>query len=260
MIGTQKSGRHRPAPQHKSGSALKVIVTALALLTLVGGAWGATQLRGGGSTEGTTHHSGHTASATPTAEASNSPAPVADVAVAPTTAAAPGTPAALIACQREVAAGERVGKAATSSAGHWTWHTAAQTRFDRGEITEAQAKAIWAASKAKGPADLKEFAAATSGYNATKGACAKMGTLSTEFSSAGYECAQRATALPAVITSGTTVNGSWAKHQTMMAAKAHTDKGSYNATWRHMVHGAPTELKQFNSALATLNKLPACTV
>jgi hypothetical protein len=170
---------------------------------------------------------------------------------------------ALSACADSIAARERLARAAAASARDWRTHVEAQLKLDRGTWTIAQAKAAWAASKARGPADVRQFAAAAAALRASDStrACRSVvaDTASTGLASNGTQCAARDRALAAVSTTGEVVNAQWAAHIRMMADKPHTDSGAYHARWTTMVDESQAPLKRYAAAAAALARAPACS-
>jgi hypothetical protein len=168
---------------------------------------------------------------------------------------------ALTACAATVAAREQLAHAAAASARDWGTHTGAQRKLDSGQWTVAQARAAWASSKARGPADLEQFDAARAAVAAAdSGACraAVADTASTSLAGKGKDCAARDTALAAVGSAGSVLNGQWAAHQKMMAAKAHTSQGAYHDRWVTMVVTSQAPLKRYATAAAALDRAPTC--
>jgi prophage DNA circulation protein len=125
------------------------------------------------------------------------------------------------------------------------------------------AKAAWAQSKARGPADVQQFAAATTAVRdrASATACrsAKAATAPTNLADRGRRCDARDRALATVASAGAVVNSQWAAHITMMANKAHTDSAAYHDRWMRMVTQAQAPLKQYAAAAAALARAPTCS-
>jgi hypothetical protein len=170
---------------------------------------------------------------------------------------------ALSACADSIAVRERLAQAAAASARDWRTHIEAQLKLDRGAWTIPQAKAAWAASKARGPADVRQFAAAAAAVrtsNSTR-ACRSVvaDTASTGLASNGTRCAARDRALAAVSTTGEVVNAQWAAHLTMMADKPHTDSDAYHARWMTMVAESQAPLERYAAAAAALARAPTCS-
>ncbi len=168
--------------------------------------------------------------------------------------------ASIQACAAHVAASERIARAAAASARDWGTHTGAQRKLDDGTYTLAQTKAAWASSKANGPGDLKEFAAAAAAAKGTSSGCLTVveDTRGTGLADGGTDCDARSRALASVQTTGTKVNAQWAQHIAMMAAKAHTDGAAYHRRWMGMVEDSQTLLKGYQGAAKALAAAPAC--
>jgi hypothetical protein len=180
------------------------------------------------------------------------------------TSGAPGGSAAraLSVCREAVAAREEVVRAASASARDWRLHTDAQRRLDDGAWTVARTRQVWAASKARGAADLQRFAAAAERATAADavGACRSVvrDTAGTDLTAAAERCLARDRALAAVVSAGTVVNGQWAAHVAMMADKAHTDAAAYHDRWVSMVREAGEPLRRYDVAVTALRRAPEC--
>jgi hypothetical protein len=167
---------------------------------------------------------------------------------------------ALAACAAEVKAGQAVAAKAAVSAAHWATHTGAQLRFDSGAYTLAQTKAAWAESKATGPQDVRQFAAAERAYRAVDGKCGTVAAAAdgTDLAPHAVACAARGAALAQVDRTGAVVNGQWAAHLAMMANKAHYVAIAYRAKWDGMVRAAQPAIAAYRAAVAILGQAPAC--
>lgn len=166
----------------------------------------------------------------------------------------------LSACAATVAAREQLARAAAASARDWATHTGAQRNLDSGMWTVAQARTAWASSKARGPEDLKQFAAAKAAIAAAPAGCRSViaDTTPTSLAARGKACAAREKALVAVASAGSVVNTQWAAHQKMMAAKAHTNEGAYHDRWVTMVVDSAAPLKRYAATAAALDRAPTC--
>lgn len=198
----------------------------------------------------------------PTAQTSSSSTPTETASASPSPSASASDPAVALAaahdaCVAQVAAGERVAKAAASSALHWRQHTKAQLDWEARKITLAQRSKIYDDSKAFGAADAKEFAAATKAVADTGGACADAAGMDGATAET-KACQQRMDSLSAVQKIGTTVQKQWAAHMKMMAGKAHADMAAYHKRWLKMVADAQPTLKAYDASVAALGKAPAC--
>lgn len=256
--------QHRSVAQHRGEARHAGVLIAAGVVIAALGAGGAyAVLRGGDDSPGavrtvtTTPSSGGSSSSTSTSTAQReSPSTTAD----PAAARAAEASRAMQACVATVRAQEDLATALAASARDWGLHTDAQRKFDNGSYTLKQTQAQWAASKARGPADLKAFTTATAQTKGTTGGCDGLvaATTGTEVASVATECQQRLAALAGAVKSGTTVHGQWAAHLTMMAAKAHTDGAAYHARWVGMVDDAGPALASYRSAAAALAKAPGC--
>src|SRR5512133_44525 len=167
---------------------------------------------------------------------------------------------AVAACAAEVKAGQAVAAKAAVSAAHWATHTGAQLKLDSGAYTLAQTKAAWAASKATGPQDVREFVAADRAYRAVDGKCGSVAAAAdgTDVAPQAVACATRGSALARVDKTGAVVNGQWAAHLDMMANKAHYVTIAYRAKWDGMVRAAQPALAAYRAAVAILRQAPGC--
>jgi hypothetical protein len=167
---------------------------------------------------------------------------------------------ALAACAAEVKAGQAVAAKAAVSAAHWATHTGAQLKFDSGAYTLAQTKAAWAASKATGAQDVRQFAAADRAYRAVDGKCGTVAATAdgTDLAPQAVACAARGTALAQLDKTGAVVNGQWAAHLDMMANKAHYVAIAYRAKWDGMVRAAQPAIAAYRAAVSILGQAPAC--
>lgn len=251
--------RHRGKSRHP----LTVLGAVAAAVLLVGGT-GTYAVMKVASSPAAGHRGDATTSSTTPATGRAAAAPSSTTG-SPTTSTPTGPPAAATSalqdCVTTVRAQEGVAKAAASSAAHWTTHTDAQRRYDAGTFTLAQTTAAWAASKAKGPADLRAFATAGAAAKQAAGGCGQVvaRTKGTELAAKAAACSQRSTALAAVVSTGTKVNNQWSAHQTMMAHKAHTDGVAYRNRWLAMVRDAQPALAAYRAAVASAAKAPACS-
>lgn len=166
-------------------------------------------------------------------------------------------------CAAGIAAREQLARAAAASARDWRTHIEAQLRLDRGVWTVPQAKAAWAASKARGPADARRFSTAAAAVRTRNSASACRSvvadTASTALASNGARCAARDRALVAVSKTGGKVNAQWTAHLRMMADKPHTEADTYHDRWVTMVSEAQAPLKRYAAAAAALARAPACS-
>lgn len=170
---------------------------------------------------------------------------------------------ALTACAAGVAARDQLARAAAASARNWRTHVDAQLKLDRGDWTTHQAESAWAGSKARGPADLRSFAAAMKAVGAADSttACRSVtaATVSTSLVGKAKACAARDRALASVTGMGSDVNAQWAAHLRMMADKPHTPTAAYHDRWMTMVAQAQTPLRRYAAAAAALSRAPACS-
>lgn len=221
---------------------------------LVTGIGLAVVLVGGGATWAATRDGGASASAvtrsTPSATSSTGDS---------TREAAAAT--ALASCAATAKTGARLADAAQASARDWTIQTQAQKDNESGTLTDTQVAVRWADSNGRSSSDLNGFASAWSSWTSVQHGCdgivdATKGTPSAE---AGAACAAHIGALTQVASSGNVVNNQWATDVVLMAAKTPTDQGSYRQQWLDMVRAAGPALDTYSSAVAALEKAPACT-
>lgn len=170
-------------------------------------------------------------------------------------------PVALQACQIEVSTGEDWAGATSESASHWKQHYQASVDYNAGDITLKEAEDNFAASKAKGDADVKAVTASQEAYEDAAGACAKMSAedLPAHVSEVAQACRERAEAIDKAIPLGTEVNGDWSAHLEMMKSKDDTDPAEYDKRWQMMVQMAPDGMEPYEEAAAVLEDAPECT-
>jgi hypothetical protein len=202
-------------------------------------------------------------SATPSGETTAPATPESSAATSagPTSPAASVPPTAVLACAKQVAAGEALATAVASSYQHWSGHVQAQLDLDAKRITAVQTKARWAATKVGGPEDLRRF-------DQARAALARVGTpcrtldaaASGSWAKQAGGCTRRAERLTAVTDAGTVVHRQWAAHLDMMANKDHADMGAYLARWRRMVTAAGPAFTTYRAAARDLKSAPACEI
>lgn len=158
-------------------------------------------------------------------------------------------------CDQEMRAATATVAAGQVAATHWSRHIGAQVRFDRGEITAEQAKAIWKASKLPGPQDLSRFTAARTGYERVRGACEAVPAAET----GRKACAERSARARAAVAAATRVVDDWAEHQKMMAQQDHSTT-AYLARWAGMVRAAPVNLDAFQAERVRVQRAAACQI
>jgi hypothetical protein len=167
----------------------------------------------------------------------------------------------LAACQHELALANAVATAGNASAQDWGTHVSAQVQLDQGRSTLAQTRAMWAASKKRGPADVRAFTRARAAWEPAGGGCRSLAAVSHASSpvrSRAAACLARPAAARAVVAAGAEVNAQWSAHLDMMANKAHTDGGSYSRRWLQMVQDAQGPLKAYDQARRRLAAAPRC--
>ncbi len=159
-----------------------------------------------------------------------------------------------------VRAQEGLATAVAASARDWQLHTDAQRKFDSGTFTLAQTKAQWAASKARGPADLAAYSRAVKAVNSAGGACTGLEAAASGSSVevTATRCAARSRALARVASTGATVHQQWEAHLAMMAHTDHTSAAAYLDRWASMVKDAGAALTAYRAAAAALAKAPSC--
>ncbi len=164
-------------------------------------------------------------------------------------------------CEAELQAATATLTAGRTAASHWVTHIGAQQAFDRGEITSAQAKALWKESKAPGPQDVTRFREAKTPFDADRGACARVAQILSAGSADGRAgqaavCAAYAQASYAAVTAATKVVDAWSSHLDAMAGEAHDQ--AYLQRWTATVAAAPKDLKALDDALATVDDTEVC--
>lgn len=232
--------------------------------------------RGAGTTttsSGSTPSSGSSASTTAgsasdTSSSSTSPggtasASVPDPSSSTTSSTSPDAAAlaALASCTALVRAQQGLATAVAASARDWELHTDAQRKFDSGAFTEAQTTAQWAASKARGPADLAANTRAVKAVNRARGGCDRLAaaTAGSSVERPGRRCATRSAALARVARTGAVVNRQWAAHLAMMAHKEQMGAAEYLDRWSAMVADAKPALTAYRAAAAGLAQAPPCS-
>lgn len=260
VVGKHESPRSRRA----HWAAFCAVVAIVVVLLASGVAWAVLNAQSG--TDESTDSGKSTVSTrtTSTRSTSSSPThPATKPPTAPSDAALTKAQRALVTCRADLAARERLAQAAAASARDWGMHTGAQIKLDSGAWTLAQAKAAWAASKARGASDIRQFAAAMTAVTNDSGAtgCRSVmaDTAPTELAAQGRSCASRDRALSAVASTGGVVHSQWAAHLAMMADKTHTDAGAYHNRWVTMVAQAQTPLQRYAAAATALSRAPLCS-
>ncbi|MFZ1579366.1 MAG: hypothetical protein WAT47_13570 [Nostocoides sp.] len=201
-------------------------------------------------TTATSAASGSSSTTTSASPTSTSATPDAEMAAA----------TALASCQGEVAAGERLAKAAAASASDWKTHAGAQISLDNGTISYARATELWAASRANGPRDVQRFVAADTAYAGARGGCDDVDavTAGTAHEDRARDCQERASVLAELAKAGRTVNTQWADHQEQMATRD-TDAGpAYHAEWIHFVEKSRAALGSYATQAKRVAQAPAC--
>ena len=217
---------------------------------------------GSATSSGTPASSTAGSSGTPSASGAAGAATSGSTSPSSTTPASADTPAvaALASCTATVRAQQVLAKAAAASARDWRLHTDAQRKFDSGAFTMAQTEAQWAASRARGPADLAAYARAVQAVERAGAGCARVAAAASGSSAeaTAKRCARRSTALARVARTGAVVNRQWAAHLTMMAHKEHSGAAEYRGRWADMVKDSGPALSAYRAAAAALAKAPAC--
>jgi hypothetical protein len=167
-------------------------------------------------------------------------------------------PPRLEACRHALGQGDRLAAAADAAYRDWATHVDAQLDFDRGQSTLAETQAMWAASRKRGAADVRSFAAARAGWGKVARACSSAPADAGPARAAAQACLSRQEAVRAVAARGAEVNEQWAAHLQMMADKAHADGAAYSRRWRQMVQDAPPVLKDYAGARRQLDATPRC--
>jgi hypothetical protein len=255
------AGKHELPATHRANRVAIIVLVAAVLGS--GVAWAVVNARSGSGGTAASETSSTSSTSTTGPTTSSSP---------PTSTTAPSSAAgaaltkarsALATCAAGVAAREQLARAAAASARDWGTHTGAELKLDSGTWTLAQAKAAWAASKAHGPADLQQFAAASAAVRTKSSATACRSvaayTASTDLAANGKRCAARDQALAAMASTGSVVHDQWAAHLAMMANKAHTEAGAYHDRWMAMVAQAQAPLTRYAAAAAVLARTPTCS-
>jgi hypothetical protein len=162
------------------------------------------------------------------------------------------------ACRHELRLGDRLAAAADASYRDWAMHVDAQLQLDRGRTTLAQTEAMWAASKARGAADVRRFRDARAAWERGADACSPASADQGSAPPVLQACVSRQAAVRAVATKGAKVDAQWAAHLEMMANKAHTDGAEYSRRWLQMVQDAPPVLQDYAGARRQLHAAPRC--
>jgi hypothetical protein len=224
-------------PKHSRSSrrsGLAAVIGLALLCVLLIAAWAVVTIRPGATDS--------TASAKPSLAQSKSTAPSAP---------------SLRSCGAEVRAGELTLRAGQVAATHWRQHVGAQQKVDRGEITSAQAHAIWKASKAPGPEDLRRFDAASADYQSVRGGCATLAEGPTANDPDASACVTRAKLLGQAVDRAARVVTAWRQHQQMMLQQDHSTT-AYLGRWARMVAAAPADLNALDAAAAKVTRAKPC--
>lgn len=168
---------------------------------------------------------------------------------------------ALASCTTTVRAQQGLARAVAASARDWGLHTDAQRKFDSGEFTVAQTEAQWAASKARGPADLAAYTRAVKAVQRARGGCDRLAatTSGSSVEVPAKRCTTRSASLARVARTGAVVHRQWAAHLAMMAHKQHMGEAEYLDRWAGMVEDAKPALTAYRAAAAALAKAPPCS-
>jgi hypothetical protein len=174
-------------------------------------------------------------------------------------ASSPGmAPPRLAACRHELQLGDRLAAAADASYRDWALHVDAQLQLDQGRTTVAETEAMWAASKKRGPADVRGFGSARAAWDDVASDCSSVSADPGTARPAVKACMSRQAAVRAVAAKGAEVNAQWTAHLEMMANKAHTDGAAYSRRWLKMVQDAPPVLQDYARARKHLDAAPRC--
>lgn len=230
------------------------VIAVLAIVLVAGGSWAVGRMLSSDDSSDTTASSERSRPATSSTSAATSDAPSETASPTPTEDPAAE---ARSACVAQVKASDRIAAAAKNSAAHWKTHTDAYLQKVAGKATFEQTQKVYAASKAFGLADEKEFAAATKQYQATGKACADAVAVAPDDPTI-TACSTRLAALDKVRVTGTTVQSEWSLHMRAMAGKAHADMGAYHQAWLKAVGGAQKSIPAYAAAAAAVAKAPAC--
>lgn len=207
----------------------------------------------------TTHSGAHDHDEAPTG------APTSPLAVSPTPlASATATPASgdvVDRCSERIAAAESAVNEAEIGAGHWSDHVQARTDLLVGLNTEAEARAIWKATRLAGPADIQRFSAALAAYKALP-PCgdADVATAPESVRADAELCLRRAVSADAAVHAAEGVMGDWQGHLNAMAAHAdgEMDAAEAQTTWVAAWKAAPTNIEAFKEAREALDQAPDC--
>lgn len=160
-------------------------------------------------------------------------------------------------CKAEVAAQEKIVDATTKSATDWRLHVEAQTKYAAGQMTSEESKAQWAASKKRGPGDIKRYDSAVKAAGSSTGGCATAGDDAPD--AEGLEdCTSRLGTLKETREKGEVVHKQWVAHQKMMASKGDMDPDAYMDKWDHMVKNAKKPLSDYATAQKSVEDAPTC--
>jgi hypothetical protein len=164
-------------------------------------------------------------------------------------------------CETTVARARAAVAAAQPAYSHWAGHVRAQLDLDAGTATLEQVRARWAATKATGDADVADFAAAYSAYEAVRDGCAAPAVdaaSATPPDPVLTTCRTELTAASDAVDAAKAVVDDWAAHVEMMKGKEHTDPQQYGKRWRDMVTAAPRNLGRFAQASLALRNYVDC--
>ncbi len=254
MTPTESARRRRRAGAVVAAAALVALASVGLWTTLTGSSDAqSTNAEAGPSTSAAAARGGQV-TATPSADASADPS--ADASASPSADGA--TAAEWSRCISELKAAENTLAAARRAADHWGAHLGAQVSFDKDEITSAQARAIWAKTKAPGREDVRLYRQAKAGYDTDRGACAAAAALEPAGSSQqSAACLSRAESQSVAVNAADKVVDDWEGHLDEMDTEAH-DK-AYLKRWAQKVKNAPKAIDAFDAATAAAASSPACT-
>jgi hypothetical protein len=190
------------------------------------------------------------ASAEPSTEATPTPSPTPSASATPTAKAASGDAVrAMESCRERVRAADAVLEEAKTGIEHWAAHVAAQRDYDRRDISGERQQEIFKATRLKGPADQKRYAAARRDYDRVRDAsCSKAKGADDKVADTMADCRKRASAQGPVLAAANDAMGDWKSHLADMQRSREVHVANAQQVWLAAYRAAPTDLKAYERA------------
>jgi hypothetical protein len=164
----------------------------------------------------------------------------------------------LRACAASITEEERAVDAASQGVTNWRDHVQARTDMLDGRIPVAKMDAVWARTRAAGPADQERFKKALPASDQT--ACGGLEDASGSDQKVADRCVQRSRAATRALESAEAAMQDWEDHLANMAMFADKEMSATMAQekWVQSWRNAPKNISAYNEARAALAEAPAC--